>query len=69
LRQPSWFFPKQYYDEKEKAVIEAYKDYMFKFAKFMGSTNSDSAIKAQVNEVFNIEKSLAEVRWPVFFYA
>jgi hypothetical protein len=34
---------------------------MLKFVKFMGSKNTDEEIKRQVDEVYVMEKSLAEV--------
>lgn len=64
ISQPNWFFNKDYYTEanaNEKAIIAAYKKYMFNFVKLMGSAFSDSKIQTDVEEVYELEKSLAEL--------
>ena len=42
-------------------MIAAYKQYMFQFAKLLGSTYTDDDLKAQVEQTYQIEKSLAQV--------
>ncbi len=58
IKQPSWFFSKQYYnDEKFEA---AYKEYLLKYVTFLNTTTLPE-IEKKVDMIFEIEKNLALV--------
>ena len=62
VQQPGWFLAKAYYNDTYKPdVMAAYKQFMFDFAKLMGSTYTDDEIKEEVKETYLMENSLAQV--------
>lgn len=60
IRQPVGFFDKNYYNEE--AFVNAYKQYMHKFAELLAIPEQNPNYKKDIEDMFILETDFVKVR-------